>query len=72
MIPDFNLYNPDPAYLRGLIQKTGLSQRAVARTIGVSERMFRQYITSTENKTYSPAPYAVQFALEVWAKSERP
>lgn len=61
MKPDYKDYNPDPDYLRGLIEAAGYSQRAAARQIGVSERTFRDYLNgNTENI----APYPVQFALE--------
>lgn len=66
MIPNAENYNPD--YLRTLISNIGISQRAIARQIGVSERMFRQYITDVKNATYVECPYAVPFALESWAE----
>ena len=71
MKPDSSKYNPDPNYLRDLLSRTcdpetgkPYSQRKAARTIGVSERMMRQYFTSVDTKTYVAAPYVVQFALE--------
>ncbi|MDO4897075.1 MAG: helix-turn-helix transcriptional regulator [Moraxella sp.] len=60
-------YNPDPDYLRELIAKTGLTQKAVAELVGVSPRMMRSYLTFTDNTTYQKAPYAVQFAIECLA-----
>lgn len=62
--PDSTLHNPDPAYLRGLIERAGLSQREAARRIGVSERMMRQYLAGRDTATAAVVPYPVQFALE--------
>lgn len=67
MTPNSDKHNPSPDYLRALLDKIGVSQREAARCLGVSERMFRQYLTAPDNKTYRPIPYAVQFALETWA-----
>lgn len=63
MTPDATLHNPDPAYLRGLLQRAGLSQREAARRIGVSERMMRYYL-APESANCRPAPYVVQYAIE--------
>lgn len=63
MSPDATRHNPDPAYLRGLLQRAGLSQRDAARRIGVSERMMRYYL-APESASYRPAPYVVQYAIE--------
>ena len=64
MKPDATLHNPDPRYLRGLIEAAGLTQREAARRVGVSERMMRYYLTDAESAGYRPAPYPVQFAIE--------
>lgn len=63
MKPDASLHNPDPAYLRGLLDQAGLSQRAAAERIGISERMMRYYLAPA-GADHRPAPYTVQFALE--------
>lgn len=60
MKPSAEKHNPDPAYLRGLIERAGLSQREAARRIGVSERIMRYYLADSG----TPAPYPVQYALE--------
>jgi len=65
--PDISQHNPDPAYLRELIEQIGMSQRAIARQLGIDETLFRKYLTRPENRSYRPCPYLVQFALEVWA-----
>lgn len=70
MTPDSARHNPDPQYLRELIDQAGLSQRGIARLLGLHERTFRQYITSRENATYLECPYPVQFALEVLARAK--
>ena len=64
MKPDSTKHNPDPEYLRELVKKTGLSQRKVARIIGVNERLFRMYLANRSASTAYDAPYPVQFALE--------
>ena len=69
MIPDATRHNPDPAYLRGLVERAGLSQRQAAREIGISDRMMRYYLDS--GATGRPAPYPVQYALESLAVSKR-
>lgn len=60
-------YNPDPNYLRSLIEVSGLSQREIARRIGVNESQFRCYITKKENKSYNECPYVIQVCLELLA-----
>jgi len=57
--PDPSKLSTDPAYLRGLIEGAGLSQRAAARAIGVNERTMRDWLSG---KHYWP--YTAQFALE--------
>ena len=60
--PNPKSYNPNPEYLRGLVERSGLSQRECARRIGLSDRAMRYYL-SGERKPM----YAVQYALEVLA-----
>ena len=62
MKPSAAKHNPDPAYLRELIDLDGLSQREAARRIGVSDRMMRYYLSDDPDATR--APYPVQYALE--------
>lgn len=57
--PDASNHDPRPEYLRALLDQAGVSQRAAARRIGISERMMRYYIAG-ERK----APYPVQYAIE--------
>lgn len=64
MKPDATLHNPDPAYLRGLLDQAGLSQREAAARLGLSERMMRYYLSPADSTTHRPAPYLVQYALE--------
>lgn len=59
MKPDSENHNPAPEYLRGLVDSAGLSQRAAAHRIGVSERVMRYYLAGERE-----APYPVQFTLE--------
>lgn len=60
-------YNPDPAYLRGLIDKIGLSQQKIAALLQVPPSVFRKYITHTHNKSYQQIKYRTQLALEYLA-----
>ena len=76
--PDTTHYNPDPAYLRTLLdaitepsllsdskRNAGKAdQLKVADRIGVKRRTFTQYL---EEGHKSQCPYAVQFALECLA-----
>ena len=61
MIPDATKHNPDPQYLRDLLELAGLSQRGAAAIIGIPERTFRDYLNGNNA---SEASYPVQFALE--------
>jgi hypothetical protein len=67
MRPDANKHNSDPNYLRSLIKRAQLSQREAARRIGITERMMRYHL-SLNSRSYIPAPYSVQFALECLAE----
>lgn len=67
MKPDISKYNPDPTYIRALLEKAGLSQRKTAHILGISERMMRYYLVRTDNPNYRPMPYTVQFAIECLA-----
>ena len=62
MTPDSTKHNPDPAYLRGLVERSGLSQRECARRIGLSDRAMRYYLAGERKPMY-----AVQFAMEALA-----
>lgn len=68
MTPDISRHNPDPAYLRGLIERAGISQREAARRLGITDRVMRCYLADRAAKSALPAPYLVQFALEKLAK----
>lgn len=54
-------------YLRELVEKIGLSQRATARLIGVNEATLRGYLNPNHD---SVCPYPVQYCLEVLAGVE--
>lgn len=62
MKPAASKHNPDPAYLRDLLARAGLSQREAARRVGISDRMMRYYLS--DDPAAPRAPYAVQYALE--------
>ena len=70
MKPDIKQHNPDPTYLRALLEQAGLSQRKAAHLLGVSERMMRYYLVHTSDQNYRPMPYTAQFCLECLAKTD--
>ena len=69
MKPDSSRHNPDPAYLRGLLEQAGISQRKAADLIGITDRAMRYYLSEVTAPGYRAAPYPVQFALECLAAS---
>lgn len=62
--PNSQLHNPDPAYLRRLIARAGITQREAAQRLGISERVLRRYLADRDTPSALAAPYIVQFALE--------
>ncbi|MWK56911.1 hypothetical protein GO594_13070 [Pseudomonas otitidis] len=68
MKPDASNHNPDPRYLRGLIDQAGISQREAAQLIGMSWAGFRNYLRDESHRLYRVADYRVQFALECLAQ----
>lgn len=57
------LHNPDAAYMRSLVDASGLTQVQAAEAIGISERAMRNYLSKTAGKYIAP-PYSVQYTLE--------
>ncbi|MDO4224235.1 MAG: helix-turn-helix transcriptional regulator [Acinetobacter sp.] len=70
MKPDISKHNPDPSYIRALLEQAGLSQRKAAHILGISERMMRYYLVHPDDPNYRPIPYTVQFAIECLAHHE--
>jgi hypothetical protein len=66
--PDASRHDPRPEYLRALLAAAGLSQRAAAERIGISERLMRYYLAPETADDRRVAPYPVQYALEQLAK----
>lgn len=64
MKPDASLHDPRPDYLRALVVQSGLSQRAIADRIGISDRLLRYYLAPEDADNRRVAPYPVQYALE--------
>lgn len=64
MKPNASHHNPDPRYLRGLIEHAGNSQRKTAHLIGMSWTGLRNYLRDESDPLYRAAPYPVQFAIE--------
>jgi transcriptional regulator with XRE-family HTH domain len=68
MIDATTLHRPDPVYLRGLIARSGLTQREVARRLGVEPRTVRRWLTDPPQVQ---CPYSAQVALETLANGGR-
>lgn len=64
MRPDASSHNPDPRYLRGLRERTGLTQRQLADLFGMGRRMIQYYEADESDGSHRSAPYLYQFALE--------
>lgn len=65
--PNPATYNPDPDYLKGLIDASGLKQKEAAELIDLSPRMLRYYLGEAGTSKHHDCPYLVQFALECLA-----
>lgn len=63
MKPDASRHNPDPRYLRGLLDRAGLSQRKAAELLGITDRAMRYYLSPVASDSYRAAPYPVQFGV---------
>jgi transcriptional regulator with XRE-family HTH domain len=64
--PDSNEHRTgDTAYLRSLIEKSGFSQRELARMIGVNERTMRSWLSGKNEY-----PYLIQYILENLEETE--
>lgn len=62
--PDATNHDPRPDYLRALIGRSGLSQRACALRLGIDPRTLRYYLQREDHPTYRAAPYVIQYAIE--------
>lgn len=67
MRPNAYHHNPDPKYLRGLLEKAGVSRSEAARLLGMSRTGFNNYLRDEDEPLYRTADYRVQFALECLA-----
>lgn len=67
LAPDASRHNPSPLYLRSLLAEAGITQEAAAKAIGITGRAMRNYLADVTSKSYRPAPYATQYALEMLA-----
>lgn len=70
--PNSSQYNANPDRLRDLLATAKLSQNKAAKLLGVSPRMMRYYLAddSIEGSRYIPAPYSIQYAIEVLAQAQ--
>ena len=71
MRPDAKLHNPDPVYLRSLIDKAQLSLSETARLIGMTRNGLRNYMRDPSEPLARTADYRVQFALECLANDQK-
>lgn len=69
-MPDAAKHNPDPSYLRGLVEQGGFSKRRTAQLLGLSWQGFRNYLRDESEPLYRVADYRVQFALECLADAK--
>ena len=67
MKPDASRHNPDPRYIAGLIEQTGLQKNEVARLLGITAKALRNY---TDEDLKRNIPYTTQYALEQLAAEE--
>lgn len=70
MKPDASKHNSSPDYLRTLIERAGLTQRAAAEKLGIGDRVMRYYLSPENAADRRVAPYVVQFALEQLSKKK--
>lgn len=70
MKPDAGLHNPDPEYLRGLRNKTGMTQKEISSKLGIGRRMIGYYESPDVDGGHKDAPYLYQFALERLANGD--
>lgn len=63
-------HRPDPDYLRGLINSTGLPRARIAQRLGISDSALKRYTVPSGSPSHLPAPYLVQYALETLALSD--
>jgi hypothetical protein len=57
--PEPRKFNPDPSYLRGLVERSQLAQVEMAARIGIDARTFRRYLTG-ETGYINPVQLAVE------------
>lgn len=67
MKPNATLYDPRPEYLRELLTRADVNQKAAAELLGISPRQMRYYLSMADD--HQDAPYCVQFALECLARA---
>jgi hypothetical protein len=59
MKPSAAEYNPDPVYLKELIDSTGLDPREIGVILGHDRRTIERWLAGERR-----FPYSIQFALE--------
>lgn len=72
MKPDASSHNPDPRYLRGLVDKAGVSQRQAAELLGLSWPGFRNYLRDESHQLYRAAPTRFSSRWSAWLKAPAP
>jgi hypothetical protein len=71
-MPNAANHNPDPTYLRSLLDRARITQSQAAELLGVSPRMMRYYLAEEGSAQHRAAPYLVQFGLECLARTSKP
>lgn len=67
LAPNASKYDPSPFYLRRLLEQAGITQEAAGAALGLGKRVMRYYLSDPALASYRPAPYLVQYALEMLA-----
>jgi len=69
--PDSSSHNGDPLYLRGLIERSGLSIRQAAEVIGIRRSELQSYLYDEADPRHKTVTYPVQYALECLADAAK-
>lgn len=71
MKPDARRHNPDPAYIRSLIESAGITQLEAAQRIGKPVATVRRWLFDRQNKHALVCPYSAQYVLEQLAREKQ-
>lgn len=68
--PASGFHKPDPHYIKSLMRKIGMTQKGIARRLGITPRVLRYYTQDTSAADRRECPYLVQYALEQLVREE--